>query len=79
MSMLWQLQEAKSRLSRLVSQATREGPQMITVRGKPAVVVLSVKDYQRLTRPRTPLVEFFQKSPLQREDLDLERSQETSR
>ena len=37
----WQLQEAKSRLSQVVDHALREGPQTITLRGKPAVVVVS--------------------------------------
>jgi prevent-host-death family protein len=75
----WQLQEAKSRLSQLVENALREGPQTITLRGKPAVVVVSFKEFQTLTRPSTPLREFFRQSPLYGADLDLERSQDLSR
>ena len=37
----WQLQEAKARLSELVKSAEHEGPQEITVHGRPAAVVLS--------------------------------------
>lgn len=79
MSMQWQLQEAKNRLSHLVKKATDEGPQVISVRGKPAAVVLSVEEYQRLTRPKTRLTDFFRESPLQDIELDLERSADLAR
>jgi antitoxin Phd len=73
------LQEAKSRLSQVVDHALREGPQTITLRGKPAVVVVSFEEFQTLTRPATSLREFFRQSPLYDTDLDLERSKDVSR
>jgi len=79
MSMKWQLQEAKNRLSQLVNQATQDGPQIITVRGKPAAVLLSFEEYQQLIKPRIKLTDFFKKSPLCDVELDLERSTELSR
>ena len=75
----WQLQEAKSRLSQLVDHALREGPQTITLRGKPAVVVVSFEEFQNLIRPSTSLREFFRQSPLYDTELDLERSKDVSR
>ena len=75
----WQLQEAKSRLSQVVDHALREGPQTITLRGKPAVVVVSFEEFQNLTRPSTSLREFFNQSPLYDTDLDLARSKDVSR
>jgi len=75
----WQLQEAKSRLSQVVDHALREGPQTITLRGKPAVVVVSFEEFQNLTRPGTSLREFFRQSPLFETELDLERSKDVSR
>jgi antitoxin Phd len=75
----WQLQEAKSRLSQLVENALREGPQTITLRGKPTVVVVSYERFKTLTRPSTTLREFFRRSPLCGADLDLERSQNLPR
>ncbi len=75
----WQLQEAKSRLSQVVDHALREGPHTITLRGKPAVVVVSYEEFQGLTRPATSLREFFRQSPLYDTDLDLERSKDVSR
>ena len=44
----WQLQDAKNRFSALVNAAMVGEPQTVTRRGVPAVVVLSVEDYQRL-------------------------------
>ncbi|MCX5905853.1 MAG: type II toxin-antitoxin system Phd/YefM family antitoxin [Deltaproteobacteria bacterium] len=75
----WQLQEAKSRLSQVVDHALREGPQTITLRGKPAVVVVSFEEFQNLTRPGTSLREFFRQSPLYDTELDLDRSKDVSR
>jgi prevent-host-death family protein len=60
----WQLQEAKARFSELVKSAQREGPQHITVHGKPAAVVLSRADYDRLTKEKPSFVEFLKSSPL---------------
>ena len=44
----WSLQDAKNRFSAVVEAATRGVPQRVTRRGKPAVVVISVEDYERL-------------------------------
>ncbi len=66
-------------MSRVVEQALEEGPQTITLRGRPAVVVLSVKDFERLTRPSQSLSNFFRHSPLQGVELDLKRSKDLSR
>lgn len=79
MSMEWQLQEAKNRLSHLVKEAANAGPQIITVRGEPAAILLSIEEYQRLTMPRTKLTDFFRSSPLYDEELDLERSSDMAR
>ena len=69
---VWQLQEAKNRLSRVVEEARRGTPQTITLRGAPAAVVVSFEKYQELTRPLSPLSAFFRSSPLRDGELDLE-------
>lgn len=46
--MIWQLQEAKSRLSEVLARAAIEGPQTITRHGKERAVVLSVEQYRSL-------------------------------
>ena len=75
----WQLQEAKNQLSEVVRKAQREGPQVITLHGTDAAVVVSAKDYGTLSRPRGKLVDFFRKSPLVGVELDLARDQDTGR
>ena len=69
----WQLQEAKNKLSRVVDEAQRSGPQLITRRGVKTAVVLSFEDYRRLTASRKKLSDFFRESPLAEVELDLER------
>ena len=75
----WQLQDAKNRLSELVRKAREEGPQVITLRGRDAVVVVSANEFGELSRPRGNLDDFFRKSPLARVKLDLDRSRDTGR
>jgi prevent-host-death family protein len=75
----WQLQEAKNRLSELVRKARDEGPQVITVHGADAAVVLSAEQYAKLARRKGTLVDFFRKSPLVGEELDLTRSRDRGR
>jgi len=75
----WQLQDAKNRFSEVVQKALKNGPQMITRRGIKTAVIMSVKDYQKLTRPKKNIVDFFSKSPVQGVDLDLTRNRDTGR
>jgi prevent-host-death family protein len=75
----WQLQDAKNKFSSLVEKAQQNGPQIVTKHGKDAVVVLSIDEYNKLIQPETSLVQFFQASPLAKEELNLTRSKETPR
>jgi len=75
----WQLQDAKNRFSEIVNKALRNGPQVVTRRGKKTVVIMSVEQYQSLVRPKINIVDFFQKSPLRGEDLDLTRKKDSAR
>lgn len=75
----WPLQDAKNHLSELVRKAREEGPQVITLRGRDAVVVVSANEFGKFSRPRGSLVDFFRKSPLAGVNLDLARSTDTGR
>jgi len=75
----WQLQEAKNRLSEVVAKATISGPQIISKRGVETVVVISFRDYRRLTAKQQKLTDFFQASPLCCVELDLSRDQGRAR
>ncbi len=44
----WPLHDAKNRFSALVDSALAGDPQRVTRRGRPAVVVLAVDEYERL-------------------------------
>ena len=54
---VWPLQDAKARLSEVVRRAVDEGPQHISLRGEPAVVVLSEQDYRQLISKRPSIVD----------------------
>jgi prevent-host-death family protein len=73
MSHIWQLQEAKNKLSEVVQAALNDGPQVITKRGADTAVVLSYADYRRLLLTQKKLSEFFRESPLAGVELDLTR------
>jgi antitoxin Phd len=76
---IWQLQEAKARLSEVIRKAAKEGPQSITVHGEPTAVVISQEEYIRLKHPRGSFVEFMRQSPLYGLELDLKREQTLTR
>ena len=55
----WQLQDAKNRFSAVVNAALAGEPQRVTRRGKPAVVVLSVEEYERLRKGKPENIPTF--------------------
>jgi len=75
----WQLQEAKNKFSNLVEKAQRNGPQVVTKHGKEAVVVLSIDDYEKLTKPEEDLFVFLQNSPLSEMELNITRNKDVPR
>lgn len=75
----WQLQEAKNKFSNLVDKAQHNGPQVVTKHGKDAVVILSIKEYKKLIKPKKSLVKFFQSSPLASTEIDLKRNKDLPR
>ena len=46
----WTLQDARNKFSAVVEAALAGTPQQVTRRGKPAIVVLSTTEYERLRR-----------------------------
>ena len=59
----WQLQEAKSRFSELVELVLKEGPQLVTRRGEEAVVILSAKEFRRLSGQTPTLMHCLLNAP----------------
>lgn len=75
----WPLQDAKARLSELVKDAVSRGPQTITLRGTPAVVVISEREFRRLRQSSGSFVDFIRQSPLSGARLKLERDKSPPR
>ena len=61
--MEWQLQDAKNHFSKVVQNARTQGPQIVTLRGERAAVVLSARDYDALTAGRPTLVDALLSGP----------------
>ena len=76
--MAWQLQEAKQKFSQLVRSALDEGPQVVTRHGEEVVVVLSAKEFRRLSGSTMDFKEFLMSGPDLR-PLDLERAKDLPR
>lgn len=79
MLQVWQLQEAKNRLSEVVEQAIRNGPQIITRRGVESAVLISYSEFRKLTASPQKLSDFFRESPLADVALDLHRDASPAR
>lgn len=61
--MAWQLQDAKNRFSEVVQRAATSGPQIVTVRGKPKAVVVSIEDFERLNDQKPSLTDHILSGP----------------
>ena len=79
MQRVWQLQEAKNKLSEVVDEAIDGGPQIITRRGEEVAIVISSEHYRQLTTRHESLTAFFRASPLVGVDLDLSRDKSATR
>lgn len=75
---MWQVQEAKARLSEVIERAQSDGPQFITRHGTERAVVLSIKDYRALTAPKLDFVSYLLSGP-KVEDFEIERDKDTGR
>jgi antitoxin Phd len=75
----WKLQDAKARLSEVVKEAEKHGPQTITLRGQPTVVMLSKDDYDKLTMPKRSFIDFMRHSPLAKIRLTIDRDPSLTR
>jgi prevent-host-death family protein len=70
--MVWQLADAKNRLSEVVNRALNEGPQRITRRGEDAVVLMSEAQYQRAMGEQQSFTQYLCSGP-SLEGLELQR------
>ena len=75
----WSLAEAKSRLSEVIRQAERKGPQTVTRHGRTAAVVVAAEDWKRRQKRKVNLAEFFARSPLRGSGIKIERIKDRPR
>jgi prevent-host-death family protein len=75
----WSVADAKARLSEVIDRALSDGPQTITRKGRRAVIVVSAEEWERKTRRRGNLAEFFAASPLRGSGLEIERTKDGPR
>ena len=69
----WTVAQAKARLSEVIELAKSEGPQTITRHGREAVVVVAADEWERKTKRKGNLAEFFSASPLRGSGLKVKR------
>ena len=70
---VWTVAEAKAKLSEVIDKARSDGPQTITRKGRTAVVVVAVEEWERKTKRSGNLAEFFAASPLRGAKLKVAR------
>jgi prevent-host-death family protein len=75
----WAVAEAKARLSEVINRAANDGPQTITRNGRQVAVVVSAKEWERKTKRKGTLADFFAASPLRGAEIDLERVRDRPR
>lgn len=75
---VWQLQEAKAKFSKLV-KLTKHEPQVVSVRGKDEVILLSMEEYNNLIAKKPGFLEFMKHSPLKGINLKLTRDKSKNR
>lgn len=78
-SSIWQIQEAKAQLSQLVEDANKKGYQTITKNGKPIAVIMSKKQFDKITQKKTSFLKFFKNAPHPEIELDIQRSKDLPR
>ena len=60
--MIWKLADAKNKFSKVVDMALEEGPQKITRRDS-TVIVVALKEFERLTGKRPGFKDYLMKAP----------------
>ena len=75
---LWQVQEAKTRLSEVIEEAQDKGPQIITRHGRERAVVLSIADFRALTAHKPGLRVYLLGGP-KLDSFEIEPGRDTGR
>ncbi len=77
MNKTWQLQEAKSKFSELISNAELGDVQIVTKRGKDCAAIIPIEQYRKVFCRKEKLIDFFKSMP--KIELDIERNKDMGR
>ena len=72
-SYVWTVAEAKAKFSEVIDRAQSDGPQTITRNGRTTAVVVAAEEWERKTRRKGNLAEFFATSPLRGSGIKIKR------
>nr|WP_314626413.1 type II toxin-antitoxin system prevent-host-death family antitoxin [uncultured Noviherbaspirillum sp.] len=76
----WEIEDAKARFLEVIELAEHDGPQQISLGGRPVGILLSPADFDKLCGRGRSFVEFMQGPPLYGlDDAAFEREQTGSR
>ena len=69
----WGIADAKAHLSEIIERAVAAGPQVITRKGRKAAILVAADEWERKTKRKGSLAQFFASSPLPGSDLTVGR------
>jgi prevent-host-death family protein len=75
---VWQVQEAKTKLSELIEDAHTKGPQIITRHGSERAVILSIAEYRALSAFKLDLRAYLLGGP-RMDDFEVNRDRDMGR
>ena len=75
----WTVASAKEKFREVMDRARSDGPQTVMWKGRPAVVIVAVEEWERKTRRTGNLAGWFAASPLRKSDLCVERLKDSPR
>jgi len=75
----WGVAKAKAQFSELIDRALSEGPQTVTRSGRTEVVVVSADEWERKTKRKGNLADFFANSPLRGSGIRMVRDKSKAR
>jgi prevent-host-death family protein len=75
----WPIAAVKARLSEVIDRVLSQGPQTITRNGRHVAVLVSVEEWERKTKRKGNLAEFFAASPLRNSGLRIARAKDGPR
>lgn len=70
---IWTVAQAKAKFSKVIDKAESDGPQIITRNGRTTAVIVGAEEWERKTRRKGTLADFFASSPLRGSDVRIKR------